>query len=703
MTANAQDDAERLAQRLAAVQLQLDEANETLDAIRNGEVDAVVVGGPSGQIVYTLENADRPYRVLVEQMKEGAVTLTDDGSILYCNQSFAVLIGQRFEQIVGSNLLDHVEDRARLGTMLAARRGGQSTELGLRAAGGSMVPVNLSIVELQVEDGAPRMFCGIVTDLGENYARAAEVARSNERLQAEIGERRRAERSLAIALDAADMGSWEVSLDDGVVIRSSRHDAIFGFDATSSAWGLGTVLAHIVAEDRPDVLAALETARSTGALEFEKRIVRSGDGAARWVHIKGRAADDERPAKRFAGIVLDVTDRRLIDEQLRQAQKMEAIGQLTGGIAHDFNNLLMIIGGSLETLSRRMTLDDRGQRMMEAARIGVARGAKLNQQLLAFARRQDMKVEAICINALLPNFETLLDRALGEAIRLEVSRDPALWHCSTDPHQLETAILNLAINSRDAMPDGGSLTLVTANESVTAAIAARWEAQPGDYVVTRVADTGSGMPPELAARVFEPFFTTKGVGRGTGLGLSQVYGFAKQSGGFVSLESEQGRGTTVSIYLPRIEPPAMVAATAAGADHATADGDGRILIVEDDAEVLVATRAMIEELGYEVAVATGSAAALALLARERFDIVFSDVIMATGMTGLELAQEIERLCPDLPVLLTSGYTAHHLLPAAATQVRPLLHKPYDLTELAAALRGARETWPGASRGRSAQG
>jgi CheY-like chemotaxis protein len=241
------------------------------------------------------------------------------------------------------------------------------------------------------------------------------------------------------------------------------------------------------------------------------------------------------------------------------------------------------------------------------------------------------------------------------------------------------------------MPEGGSLTLTTANEDVTSALAGRWEAQSGAYVVTRVADTGIGIPPELAARVFEPFFTTKGVGRGTGLGLSQVYGFARQSGGFVAFDSEEGRGTTVSIYLPRVLPPKR-STVVSSVDPFTAAGEGHVLIVEDDPEVLTATRNMVEELGYTVAVADGSTTALEILAENTFDIVFSDVIMSTGMTGLELAQEIERRHPKLPVLLTSGYTAHHMLPIATAQVRPLLHKPYTLSELATALRSTRENW-----------
>ncbi len=660
--------------RIEQLEQQLREANETLDAIRNGEVDAVVVGGPEGQIVYTLENADRLYRVLVEQMKEGAVTLGGDGMILYCNNSFATLIGRRFEDVVGSSLLDHVADQAMVERMLAAPDAIDAAEVTLKGVAARTIPVNMSIVELNVEAGAPRMLCAIATDLSHNYARAREVAEANARLASEVQQRSRAEESLAIALDAADMASWELS----------------GGTEMTTSWGFAVGVEQFVEDDRAAVASALDRARHSGALEFEKRIVRPTDGALRWIYVKGRGLAGPTGRDRLAGIMLDVTERRLVDEQLRQAQKMEAVGQLTGGIAHDFNNLLMIIGGSLEIVARRTTLDERGRKLIDAAQIGVARGAKLNQQLLAFARRQDMRVETVCINNLLPDFETLLDRALGEAVRVRIERGQDLWHCSTDPHQLETAILNLAINARDAMENGGALTLVTGNVVVAGEFARRWDATPGDYVVTSVTDTGSGIAPEIVARVFEPFFTTKGVGRGTGLGLSQVYGFARQSSGFVSIESKAGVGTTVSIHLPRVVAPAA-APPAARIAPEIERAHGKILVVEDDGEVRAATSAMIEELGYTVTPAAQGARALELLVDDdTIDIVFTDVIMATGMSGIELAREVRRRRPDLPVLLTSGYTAQHLLPSTAGEDFPLLRKPYTMADLAKALRAAME-------------
>ncbi|THD83252.1 MAG: PAS domain-containing sensor histidine kinase [Phenylobacterium sp.] len=675
-----------LAARNDKLEAALREANETLDAIRNGEVDAVVVGGPQGQVVYTLENADRPYRVLVEQMREGAVTVNADGTILYCNGSFAVLVGLRSEEIVGERIFDFVRERGELEKMLAmCGDEGASAELRIVLSSGGFAECNISVVDLVVDDGAEHMLCLIVTDLRQNHERARELSEANRRLAAEIVERTRAEQSLAIALDAADMGSWDFDLASDRNVCSRRHDAILGYAEGQAPRSREVGVAHFLPEDRQAVAEAFDDAVRTGRIDIERRIQRVNDGATRWVQIKGRAFYRDGRPERLAGIMVDNTDRRQIEEALRQGQKMEAIGQLTGGIAHDFNNLLMVIGGSLESLSRRVQLDDRVQRLLDAARLGVARGAKLNEQLLAFARRQDMREEVVCVTDLLPTFETLLDRAIGEAVRVEVRRTSDLWHCLTDPHQLETAILNLAINARDAMNNQGTLVLATANMSVTRDQAGPHEATPGDYVRVSVSDTGGGIPPEIAARVFEPFFTTKDVGKGTGLGLSQVYGFARQSGGFVELDSRPGVGTTVSIYLPRADP-ADARPHVAHLSGVARRAEGTVLLVEDDDDVRAAAEAMLEELGYTVVEAASGDEALEIIAGgAHLDLVFSDVIMASGMTGIELARALDSRRPDLPVLLTSGYTAQRLVPNVGHGDIPLLRKPYTLVQLAEAL------------------
>jgi nitrogen-specific signal transduction histidine kinase/CheY-like chemotaxis protein len=386
-------------------------------------------------------------------------------------------------------------------------------------------------------------------------------------------------------------------------------------------------------------------------------------------------------------VLSDITERRHIEEQLRQSQKMEAVGQLTGGIAHDFNNLLMVISGSVDLISRRVAADEKTAKLFEAARQGVARGAKLNQQLLAFARRQDLRTEVVSVNDLIPTFEHLLDRAVGEAVVVEVQRAREYWLCKTDAHQLETAILNLAINARDAMPNGGTLRLEIENRSVSKEQARLWVASGGEYVVVTLSDTGTGMSAETASRIFEPFFTTKEIGKGTGLGLSQVYGFARQSNGFVTIKTALGAGTAVSIFLPRTTELVIATGETPVTDGELAGGRGSILVVEDDEAVRSTTIAMLKDSGYTTFEATTARSALAVLESGMpIDLVFSDVIMPGGMTGVELALEIKAQHEGVLVLLTSGYTAQQIVPEHLAADIQLLRKPYTLTELAFAVR-----------------
>ena len=506
----------------------------------------------------------------------------------------------------------------------------------------------------------------------------------------ESDERERVEESLQLALEAAEMGSWEVNLETGKSRRSTRHDLIFGHGDPHSHWDVQAIVHRFMSEDREAVSEAFRKAETTGLFDFERRISRGSDESPRWLHMKGQVFHDDGKPTRIAGVVADVTDRRAVEEQLRQAQKMEAVGQLTGGIAHDFNNLLLVIGGSLELLARRLPGDERTTRLLQSARNGVAGGAKLNQQLLAFARRQDLKLESVSINTLCPDLEQLLQRAANETIAVTVDCAADAWLCLTDPNQLQVAILNLAINARDAMPNGGKLALTMRNRTVEHDYAASWGAASGDYLAIAVGDTGQGMSADVITRAFEPFFTTKAVGMGTGLGLSQVYGFAKQSGGFVSIESgSRGRGnvgSTVTIYLPRtlqaraeIAPPTLLA----DAPHARAN---IVLVVEDNAEVRAISCAMLEDLGYSVVEAETADAAIAMVERgDPVDVVFSDVIMP-GMSGVDLVAEIRRLRPALPVLLTSGYTAQRTIPDECGGGLQLLRKPYSQARLSVAIR-----------------
>ena len=667
------------------------EAEETLNAIRNGEVDAVVIGGKAGQRVYTLENADRPYRVLIEQMQEGALTLSKDGTVLYCNERMALMLGTLRETLLGAPVhrLFIQEDVARFEAMLSdVIQGSPATsEFTLSKPGYvTTVPVNISLVDLMVEEGASNVVCCVVTDLTHNTQRNHELSAANARLAKEIEVRRSAEDSLQLALDAAGMGSWDLNLATGMARRTLRHDQIFGYETLQPTWGLETSLTMFEDADRADVVHAFSQAQTTGSVAFEKRIRRHGDGAQRWISVKGRTHYAKGKAVRIAGVVSDITDYRAIEDQLRQAQKMEAVGQLTGGVAHDFNNLLMVISGSLDLLRRRVPDDPKTARLFDVARQGIERGSKLNQQLLAFSRRQDLHAETVCVATLIPAFEHLLQRAIGETITMTVSHEDHPWFCKTDPHQLETSILNLAINARDAMPNGGAIALVTRNRTVDAQEAINLGTAPGDYVVVAVTDNGSGMSEDVLNRIFDPFFTTKPIGKGTGLGLSQVYGFAKQSGGFVTVDSEVDHGTTVSIHLPRGQASALPAA-APVQPAVEVCGEGTILLVEDDADVRATARFMLEDLGYDVQEAgTGQAALKMLKEGAKPALVLSDVIMPDGMSGIELARTLLVSHPNLPVLLTSGYTAQQLLPDASGAAHAVLRKPYTQSELSQALR-----------------
>ncbi|WP_027583863.1 ATP-binding protein [Bradyrhizobium sp. Ai1a-2] len=376
--------------------------------------------------------------------------------------------------------------------------------------------------------------------------------------------------------------------------------------------------------------------------------------------------------------------RRLMEEQLHQSQKMEAVGQLTGGIAHDFNNLLMVISGNLELIESRTTDDESVRGLAIVARKAADRGASLTAQLLAFSRRQRLNPKTIRVNALIRDFQGLILRALGDGCKVNLVADDQLWLCHVDPAQMETALLNLALNARDAMPDGGRLDIearnVTLDEDAVASIAA------GSYVKLSVTDTGCGMPQETLERVFEPFFTTKEVGKGTGLGLSMVYGFVRQSGGHVTIESTVGVGTTVSLYLPRSTQAPNVGPDTDQPQEAAA-GSGRILMVEDDHDVMDATSAILRGLGYQVLCAQSGADAIRILRDDkRFDLLFSDIKMPGGISGVELAREATLLCGGIKILLASGNAADALARHGAEGEFPVIGKPFRRAELAQHLR-----------------
>ena len=553
------EQAEAYRARIRELEARLEESEDTLEALRRGDFDAVVVQAPDSTTqVYTLESADRPYRVLIEQIQEGALTLGRDGAVLYCNPRLAEMLGLRPERLMGRLLGDIVssEDRDGFAHMLNdAARDVVRGELSFEAADGRSLPVHLALSPLDRDDGSA-LICGVLTDLTQQRIHLGELADANARLRAE-------------------------------------------------------------------------------SMEREK-----------------------------------------VEDALRQAQKMEAVGQLTGGIAHDFNNLLTIIKSSTDLLRRPDLVEARRKRYVDAIAETVDRASKLTGQLLAFARRQTLKPEVFDACERVRQTTDMLASIVGSRIKIARHIPQVPWHVEADISQFETALVNLAVNARDAMDGEGLLSL-------------RVEAGAAPGVVTvSLGDTGSGIPPEALSRIFEPFFTTKEVGKGTGLGLSQVFGFAKQSGGDVSVVSTVGEGTTFTLTLPLVErtttddDPGLKARGAAQRDTG---GGRRVLVVEDNVDVGTFSTQLLQDLGYETTWAASADEALLLLLedRDRFDIVFSDVVMP-GMNGVDLGREIKRLYPDLPVVLTSGYS--HVLVQEGHHGFELLKKPYAVEDLSRILR-----------------
>ena len=426
----------------------------------------------------------------------------------------------------------------------------------------------------------------------------------------------------------------------------------------------------------------LERAEREGKAQSEGWRLRK-DGSRFWASVIIDAVrDQDGKLIGFAKVTRDETERResqaKLDEareQLFQSQKMEAIGKLTGGIAHDFNNLLTVIAGNLDLLGA-VCEGDRMQRLISEAQRAADRGARLTEHLLSYSRRQNLHPEPLDVNQLLIDFQVLLQRAVGESVEVGLDLENGLWPCRLDRAQFESAVLNLSVNARDAMAGGGKLTIKTRNSAVAAG---QGELPAGDYVLVELKDTGAGMASEVLAHAFEPFFTTKEIGRGSGLGLSMVYGFANQSGGTVRLESVVGSGTTAQLYLPRTEEK-PVNAVAKPEQSPAENGLATVLVVEDDEDVRQVAVEILEHLGYRVLVAENGIEALAILSRdEPIRLLFSDVVMPGGLSGIELAREVRRLHQDVRILLTSGYTAETI---GSTAEFTFFRKPYRPADLA---------------------
>jgi PAS domain S-box-containing protein len=550
----------------SALREKLREAEETLEAIRNGDVDAVVVSGADGvPRVYTLETADQTYRLLVEEMQEGALTLTRSGDILYCNRRLAQLVETEPERVIGGSLARFIA-AADWPNVLDLITTGSKGELGIKTEQGRIIPTHVSFSALRADGLAgEEIYCCIITDLTEQRSTADQLRSAHAALLAQVAERERTERLL------------------------------------------------------------------------------------------------------------------------RQSQKMEAVGQLTGGIAHDFNNLLMVISGGLSILDRELT-DERRRSVREAMRQAAERGAALTRQLLAFSRQKELYAKPIAIPRHVEGMKELLDGSLGGSVMVRTVFDPDVWPVRVDEGELGIALLNLCVNARDAMPQGGTITIAAVNRADV-----REYGLSGDFVELSVNDTGVGMDAETIARCLEPFYTTKDIGKGSGLGLAQVYGFAHGSGGSVQVESRADEGTKVLLLLPRSnESPSANPRRTGSRDDVSACAPAlcRVLLVEDDVQVASLTSAMLTELGYEVIpVTTGQAALNELAVTSGIGLVLSDVMMPGGMDGMGLVREMRERRISLPVVLVSGFSAAAKRDADDEGI-PLLPKPYTMRDLAAQLTAA---------------
>jgi PAS domain S-box-containing protein len=483
-----------------------------------------------------------------------------------------------------------------------------------------------------------------------------------------------------------------VQIDEaaGILIWNSQAEEIFGWPR-HEALGKDVFDLVIAETDRGDLRDALQRFLTTGLDQVLRRrrevTARRRDGREFTAELSITALK-RREGILFNGYFRDLTAKIAAEERLRQAEKMEAIGQLTGGIAHDFNNILTVITGTIEILAAAVEKEPQLAAITRMIDEAAARGAELTQHLLAFARKQPLQPRETDVNALIIDTAKLLRPTLGEQIEVESVLGDEATVAVVDPNQLTTAILNLALNARDAMPGGGKLILETRSVDLDEDYARRNdEVRPGRYVMIAVSDTGCGIPTDHLDRVFDPFFTSKGPGKGTGLGLSMVYGFVKQSAGHIKIYSEEGHGTTVRMYLP---PGAGISPALESAVVATTGGHETILVVEDDRLVRNYVLTQLHSLGYVTLEAGNAAEALLIVqAGAGFDLLFTDVIMPGNMNGRELADAIRQVQPDLKVLFTSGYTEDAIIHQGKLDLGVLLlAKPYRKSDLAAMIRQA---------------
>lgn len=623
--------------------------------------------------------AEQLVYLAIEAAPNGMVMVDAAGRIVLTNSHVEQLFGYDREEILGQPIeillperfrSQHTSLRGAFFSALETRAMGRGRDLYGRRKDGREVPLEIGLNPIETPEG--QFVLASIIDISTRKENEL-VLRENEARFRQI-------------FESGIMGILFWGRDGEVYDANDTYLDITGYSRADLLAGHLNWIAMTPPEHVAGSLEAAENLlRARTSTPREKDYVRK-DGSRVSVLIASSLFSDE-PLQGIS-FVVDLTQQRKIEEQLRHAQKMEAIGQLTGGIAHDFNNLLVVMLGSAETLLEELTESPKLANMARMTLTAAMRGAELTNRLLAFARRQPLQPANVDINRLLAEMEGLLRRTLQEAIDIKLVCDSGLWPSIIDVAALESVILNLAINSRDAMPDGGHLTIETANSTIDETYAAsRPEVHPGEYVMIAITDDGVGMTADVAEHVFEPFFSTKPAGRGSGLGLSMVYGFVKQSGGHIAIYSEPGKGTTIRLYFPRADATARWE-PAAGVSLALPAGQGEtILFVEDNDLVRSFSEMQLRNLGYIVTTASDGAAALDALKKGPFDLLFTDVILPGTLNGPRLAEAAQELQPGIRVLYASGYSenaiVHHGRLDAGVE---LISKPYSQPTLARRLR-----------------